>query len=213
MITLILTALLAQPAAEAAAPSGPAAITQPDWLRRPSGDDLARFFPREAMRKGQSGRAVISCSVTATGALANCSVVAEDPPGAGFGAAAVAMASKFEMRPMTRNGQPVAGGAVRIPINFATRPTMPVLKEAMICYGIAADAADADPTSEAAWRALTAWSGWVATNVFQAGGRPSEYEAKLGDARRAARKRRAIASAEADRRACDEGLAKLAASG
>jgi len=94
----------------------PVTITNPDWLRRPSAEALARFWPADS--RGMSGRAVITCAVTARGTLDNCRLVFENPPGHGFGGAALLTAPMFVMRPMTRNGVAVGGAQVTIPINF-----------------------------------------------------------------------------------------------
>jgi protein TonB len=56
--------------------------------------------------------------VTAQGTLTNCEVTSEEPDSAGFGDAAMRMSRLFKMRPMTKDGSPVAGGTVRIPIAF-----------------------------------------------------------------------------------------------
>jgi TonB family protein len=93
-------------------------LTQPDWLHRPSAADLRSVWPIEALKKGQGGRAVIACLVSDQGVLYDCKVVEETPAGAGFGAAALLMAPQFVMRPMTRDGVPVKGGTIRIPIVF-----------------------------------------------------------------------------------------------
>lgn len=93
-------------------------ITNPDWQRRPSGEDLARYYPDRAMRMEVEGSATISCRVTARGTLEGCSVTAESPADMGFGDAAMRMSRLFKMRPQTKDGQPVDGGTVRIPIRF-----------------------------------------------------------------------------------------------
>jgi len=93
-------------------------ITNPDWLRQPNGDDLARYYPEQAQRHGIAGQATIDCGVSEAGALVGCSVTAESPKASGFGGAALKMAGAFRMRPMTRDGVPVAGGRIRIPIRF-----------------------------------------------------------------------------------------------
>ena len=99
-------------------PPRPAVITNPDWVRRPSGEDLARYFPDRASRNSISGRATINCQVTASGGLEGCSVVSEDPADYGFGEAALRMSRLFRMRPQSRDGVPVGGASVRIPITF-----------------------------------------------------------------------------------------------
>jgi len=99
-------------------PAKPAAIQNPDWLRRPSADDMARFYPDRAERMNIEGRATIACTVDAKGALQACGVVSETPDDQDFGQAALRMSKLFRMRPMTVDGEPVAGGTVRIPIRF-----------------------------------------------------------------------------------------------
>ena len=92
--------------------------TLPDWRRRPTGEDLRRVYPPAARRHGIEGKAWIECKVTKEGDLADCQVLAETPPGVGFGAAALQMAGAFNMRPPTKDGRPVEGGVVRIPLMF-----------------------------------------------------------------------------------------------
>lgn len=93
-------------------------IANPDWVRRPTNEELLWVTPTLAARKGKDGRAVIKCTVNVEGALYDCKVVNEDPPDLGFGPAALALAPLFRMRPALLDGKPVAGGTVRIPINW-----------------------------------------------------------------------------------------------
>ena len=93
-------------------------ITNPDWLRQPNGDDLARYYPDRAQRLGVPGQATIDCAVSDAGGLEDCRVATESPKDDGFGNAALKMAGDFRMRPMTRDGVPLAGGRIRIPIRF-----------------------------------------------------------------------------------------------
>lgn len=95
-------------------------VTNPDWRRKPSGDDIARYYPRLAQFLGVAGRVTIACRVAIDGRLADCSVVAENPRHWGFGKAALLMATQFRMKPKTVDGRPVADGQVRIPIVFST---------------------------------------------------------------------------------------------
>ncbi len=93
------------------------AVTMPDWKRKPSGEEIARFIPAEAMRSGVSGRATMECLVVPSGALEGCRIVEETPKGIGFGEAALMASALFVMKPASQDGQPVVS-AVRIPIVF-----------------------------------------------------------------------------------------------
>ena len=96
----------------------PSVISRPDWARKPSGEDIARFYPERAQRMSVEGRATLSCSVTSKGTLADCSVVSEEPADQDFGSAAMRMAKLFKMKPQALDGSPVDGGTVRIPLSF-----------------------------------------------------------------------------------------------
>jgi len=94
-------------------------ITNPDWLRKPTAQEVVGFWPAGA--RGMSGRVVVSCIVTTRGLLDKCEVLSELPAGHGFGGAALLLAHLFQMRPKTVDGVPVSGGEARIPINFVNR--------------------------------------------------------------------------------------------
>jgi len=111
-------AAVERPAPPAPAPARPAVITDPDWVQLPSADDLARFYPDRASRMNVNGDVAMACEVTASGAVSGCTIVTENPPDYGFGDAALKLATLFKMAPRTRNGVPVAGGRVIIPIGF-----------------------------------------------------------------------------------------------
>ncbi len=106
------------PAPAPEAPPRPSVITNPDWLRKPSNEDMVRYFPDRAQRLEVSGRATISCTVTAKGTLTNCSVVSEDPADYGFGEATLKASKVMKMRPLAKDGAPVEGGTVRIPLRW-----------------------------------------------------------------------------------------------
>ena len=97
--------------------AGAEQVRNPDWLRRPSSEDLLVVWPREAWRKGKGGKATIACIATVQGVLRACEVASESPAGAGFGGAALALSRQFVMKPALLNGVPVEA-TVRIPINF-----------------------------------------------------------------------------------------------
>lgn len=143
-----------------AAGVAPAAVTPvpqifaPDWIRRPTGNDLARVFPPGAYRRQLSGRANLECRVTSAGTLADCIVAYEEPAGEGFGAAGLRMAPLFLMRPQTKDGQPVDGGTVRIPLRFI-HPNAPMDAYSVItaCYGEASAQVERKPADSEAARA------------------------------------------------------------
>ncbi|HEX7759592.1 MAG TPA: TonB family protein [Caulobacteraceae bacterium] len=94
------------------------ADTKADWRHMPTREELLAVWPRAAMEKGVSGKAVIACKISLQGALYDCEVASETPPGMGFGGAAIALSPQFLMKPATHDGQPVTGGGVRIPVDF-----------------------------------------------------------------------------------------------
>ncbi len=91
--------------------------TYPDWVRRPRPEDIRAVWPREAMKRGGSGRAVISCLVTSQGALTQCMTIEERPAGAGFGGAAIALSPQMTFKPARLNGVAVPS-PVTIPLHF-----------------------------------------------------------------------------------------------
>ena len=93
-------------------------ITNPQWIRRPDGEEVGRYYPAEAAAAGASGRAVLKCQVTAEGDVKPCEVMSEEPAGKGFGDAALKLSALFKMRPQLADGRPVGGASITIPIRF-----------------------------------------------------------------------------------------------
>jgi periplasmic protein TonB len=101
-----------------APPAPPAVIVNPDWLTRPGPNEFSRFYPQPALDQNASGAATLACTVSASGAVHDCSIAAETPKGLGFGDAARKLAPYFKLRPQTRDGAPVDGAHINIPIRF-----------------------------------------------------------------------------------------------
>jgi len=93
-------------------------VRGPTWERRPTAEEIAQFYPEAASEAGQGGRVTLRCRVTREGALVACEIAAEDPPGLGFGEAALRMTRLFRMTPKIVDGQAVDGAPISVPIAF-----------------------------------------------------------------------------------------------
>ncbi len=107
-----------QPGASAPAfDPGPPTISNPHWLQTPR--DLARYYPRMALRRDIEGEVQLDCLVTTTGAL-QCAIASETPASWGFGAAAIRIAQDYRMAPAMRDGAPVeARYRMRVPFRLS----------------------------------------------------------------------------------------------
>jgi len=96
---------------------GAEADRAPDWLVRPDGERIARFYPEQAQRAEKEGAVSLVCIVAVDTLLRDCKVVAEDPPGYGCGRAALNTSEGRRLAPAIRQGLPVES-TVRIPLAF-----------------------------------------------------------------------------------------------
>jgi len=106
----------------------PSHKTDPAWLKAPSEEDLRGMWPAEAWRQQLGGKVRLVCEVDLQGLVQDCAVISEDPPGMGFGSAAMSLTPKFLFRPATVEGQPVTS-RVTIPVNFESPGNRRSLKD------------------------------------------------------------------------------------
>ena len=78
-------------------------------VKSPEIGDLRAVWPAAA--HGQPGRAGLSCTVTAEGAVRSCTVVSEHPQGAGFGEAALVLSRTLAFTPAVKDGAPIEAHA------------------------------------------------------------------------------------------------------
>ena len=100
------------------APSGPPVITHPQWVQKPTADQLMRAYPTRALERDITGSATLSCLVKVDGSLTGCDVVQQSPPTAGFGRSALSLSRYFQLSPRTVDGQAVDGARVNVTIRF-----------------------------------------------------------------------------------------------
>lgn len=112
------TAATSAPAA-AALPgaSTPAQPARAVWAKRPSGAQLAAVYPATAQRRNVSGTVSMSCVIQPDLSL-SCTVARENPPGFGFGAAALRVAQSYRAAPNLADGRPAPGARITVPITF-----------------------------------------------------------------------------------------------
>lgn len=87
------------------------------WEKLPTGESFAEAYPPEALASELNGSATLDCLIEDGGAL-TCLILAEEPMGAGFGDAALAVASEFRAAALSKDGVSVFGKRVRLPISF-----------------------------------------------------------------------------------------------
>ena len=109
---------------DAAVLTGAAMVSKPAWTALPSAEDLNATFPKTQNGVNQV-RVVLGCTVEAGGALGGCSVADETPPGQGYGAGALALASKFRLSPWSTDGSPTVGARIKLPIRYELTPVKP----------------------------------------------------------------------------------------
>jgi TonB family protein len=150
LLPIAFLALLAS-AARAAEP----VVVEASWKTKPTGEAVSRLYPEAAQRAGVSGKVKVRCTVAVDGELTNCVAIEEDPPGMGFGPAALQLLTTARFNPKTIDGKPVESEKV-IPLGFAASEgrsiepaPVPDAAVAMACLGQALDDQAANPSLRA----------------------------------------------------------------
>ncbi|HQN51151.1 MAG TPA: TonB family protein, partial [Phenylobacterium sp.] len=180
-------------------------ITRPEWISRPTGDDMARAYPEAAQRVNAGGSAILDCGVTAAGELTGCSVIDKNPPFLNIGQGVLRLQRFFKMQPTDAEGAPVAGGRVRIPVRYTLpggTPWNERFAAVSACYGQTAQAAETNPAYIEAWNATVFWGVKLSGMVGSARGRPSDAENLMRAARLAAADGSLVKPQGADFAAC-----------
>ena len=100
----------------ASAPEPEEFVTHPLWVRLPQAEDMERLYPTKA--NGRPGLTAVDCTIHPTGRLAACELVSEIPGGMGFGDSTLELAKLFRMKTVDRDGHPVAGRKLHLPVRW-----------------------------------------------------------------------------------------------
>ena len=125
MRTLLCAALALAAAAPALAqPVAPMTIDAKNvvWTLLPTGEDVARLYPRKALAAMINVSAVVDCTIH-DGVLEACTARDESVKGFGIGEAAIALVQLSHMQMTTTDGKPVEGGKISLPVAFRMPPS------------------------------------------------------------------------------------------
>lgn len=96
----------------------------PVWLAQPTAEAVQALHPRRAAEREVGGVASLACRVRdVTGAL-ECRVRDDQPPGYGFGEAALRVAELYRIAPEA-GGAPTLGRKFELVVDFTNVPTIP----------------------------------------------------------------------------------------
>jgi hypothetical protein len=101
----------------------PLASTPADWQVAPKTGDFSTSYTYAAWKSPTPGVAVMNCLEARMGALHDCMVVYQDPPGKGFGTMLLRFQTYLNLKPAMRDGKPIDTG-VNIAMRFGV-PSQP----------------------------------------------------------------------------------------
>ena len=106
------------PILEPGAPE-PQSITKPTFLRLPNSNEIMAYFPVEALKRHQEGRALLKCIAQFDGSLKNCIIVSETPVGLGIAEGALRASRLVRLAAKEKDGATVACRPMVMPFVFA----------------------------------------------------------------------------------------------
>lgn len=101
-------------AAASAPPANPSDIHL-EWARPPRPTEAD--FPQRAQDRNVEGSATVECTANSNGRPSDCRILAEDPPGMGFGSAAIRVVQRGQLSPRTIDRLSGEKIEVRIPFD------------------------------------------------------------------------------------------------
>lgn len=96
------------------------------WRAKPTGEDMATFYPPKAKLAEQAGWVILECLTAPAGDMKDCKVLGEAPANYGFGAAGLKLSSRFRIDVRKTDPAILAGGVVTIPILMLTPTGAPL---------------------------------------------------------------------------------------
>ena len=99
-------------------------------IEQPSATDVALAYPASALRDGVNGTATVACVIALNGLLDDCNIVAENPLGQEFGAAALSIMRHFRYAPTSESGERSAGMHKRLVVRFTVPNAEPAAPNA-----------------------------------------------------------------------------------
>lgn len=116
--------LVAAIATVTAAQTTPRLITDPQWVKTPTREEILSNYPARLDYGGSpsTGSGVLNCAVTDKSRLAGCVVSSETPVAHGIGVSMMRLAPLFVLGATTADGQPTAGARVLVRFDFPRRP-------------------------------------------------------------------------------------------
>ena len=91
------------------------------WTKKPNDSQIFARYPEAAFAERLSGVALLECTATAEGKLADCAVLEEKPAGKGFAQASLAVLDLYEIGPRERITPEMVGKKMKVPFIWGVR--------------------------------------------------------------------------------------------